>query len=83
MNYWMRSLIAIDQLVNVMVFWGEPDETLSARSYRLRSIPFWGCMRLVLDALFFWQESHCRQCYEWEQDRRDLPEEYRPGSFSI
>lgn len=73
----MRTLIAFDQLLNVIIFNGDPDETLSARSYRLRETPFWGKMQIFLDRIFFWQKSHCQQCYEWEQARLDMPSEYQ------
>lgn len=77
MGYGKRFLIALDQLANVAIFNGWPDETVSARSYRLRSDPYWNCMRAFLDRVFFWQGgNHCEQCYSWEQARKDMPREY-------
>lgn len=68
----MRVLIGVDQLVNIAFWDGEPDETISARAYREKRL------RLMweLDRLFFWQSEHCRECYQWELDRRDLPSDY-------
>ena len=48
-RYFLNILIAIDQLVNA-VFFGYPDETLSARCWREQR---W-CRHLI-DVLFFWQ----------------------------
>lgn len=78
MSYWTRAIIAIDQAANAILLNGQPDETLSARSYRLRDKQPWGFMQRTLDRLFFWQIEHCRQCHEWEWARKDLPVEYRP-----
>lgn len=77
--YWKRVFIAIDQAANVILLQGEPDETVSARSHRLRFHPWWGRLQRTLDRVFFWQAEHCRQCYEWEKARRDLPAEYQTG----
>lgn len=63
--------IAFDQLVNALLG-GYADETLSARAYRTRSpLECW------LDALFFWDENHCRTSYQSELERRQLPPQYR------
>ncbi|MCL2710766.1 MAG: hypothetical protein FWE95_07785 [Planctomycetaceae bacterium] len=72
----MQILIAIDQLINT-IFGGWADETLSARCWREKR---W--FRHVIDLLFRWQideagRGHCEQCYWWERERMDMPEEYR------
>lgn len=64
-------LICVDQLVNVFLFNGCPDETLSARAWREQ----WK-IRPLIDQLFFWETSHCEESYKWEQARRDLPHSY-------
>jgi hypothetical protein len=62
--------IAIDQLANTLLG-GYADETLSARAHRTRSpLEHW------IDALF-WDENHCRDSYQSELQRRQLPTEYR------
>lgn len=71
MTYWKRVLISIDQLANVVVFDGSPDETLSARAWREQ----WK-IRPWIDRLFFFEADHCQASYEWERDRRDLPSSY-------
>lgn len=77
LSYPKRVLIAVDQLANVALFFGQPDETVSARSYRLRAHPLWGLLQRTLDHVFWWQKNHCQQCYDWERARRDLPPEYQ------
>jgi len=72
-----QVLIAIDQLFNAM-FGGWADETLSARCWRKRNDgQGWEAAYRLIDLLFFWQHQHCRQSYESEQKRRQLPAEYR------
>ena len=74
-----QFLIAFDQVLNTMVYikgdgWGFADETLSARSWRLRDLssrPY-----RVINALFFWQENHCKEAYESEMNNKHLPKEY-------
>ena len=74
-----QVLIALDQLVNTLVWikgdgFGSADETLSARAWRLRDQSnAWK----RIDALFFWEEGHCRDSYLAELHRRHLPAEYR------
>lgn len=80
---WAKNVaIAVDQLVNALCS-GEPDETLSARAWRLHRAGAcsWPC-RLV-DTLFFFDcdrvrgAKHCELSYESEQLRLQLPPEYR------
>ena len=72
-------LIAIDQLVNTLVWingdgFGLPDETLSARAWRLRGQS--GAWKRI-DALLFFDPDHCRTSYESEMQRKQLPKEYQ------
>lgn len=74
--YVERVAIGFDQFVNTL-FCGMPDETLSARAYRL-SIErgkHWA-LRLI-NAIFFWQPNHCKTSYESEILRRQLPKHYQ------
>jgi hypothetical protein len=75
LNYVKRVLIAIDQLFNALVF-GQPDETLSARAYRLKDEGWW-LAYVGINGLFFWQKNHCKGSYMSEVLRKHLPEEYR------
>ena len=63
--------IAFDQLVNALLG-GYADETLSARIHRTRSP-----LERYLDAIFFWDENHCRTSFQSELERRQLPPQYR------
>ena len=68
--------IAFDQLINTLLG-SEPDETLSAKAYRMRLVsPAWHAAQVVIDALFFWQTEHCKQSYFAEFERKHLPDEY-------
>lgn len=71
--------VALDQLANTLLG-GWADESISARAYRLgalRGSKGWMKVQDVLDTLFFWDPSHCESAYQAEQQRRQLPVEYR------
>lgn len=72
-----QFLIAFDQLLNTVLYingdgFGYADETLSARAWRLQSRWY-----KAINALFFWQENHCKEAYESEHRNFQLPPEYR------
>lgn len=71
-------LIAIDQAVNCLIKlddgWGKPDETISARAYRLRHEHPW--LMKTIDTLFFWDDNHCYESYLMEILRKHLPDGY-------
>jgi hypothetical protein len=69
-----QFLIAIDQLVNTLVWAGDSwaDETLSARAYRRK----WVWTQRIINVMFL-DSQHCRDAYESERLRRHLPPEYR------
>jgi hypothetical protein len=72
-------LIVLDQGANCLIRidgeWGRPDETLSARAWRVRERhPQW---HLWIDRVFFWEKQHCQISYENEVIREHLPEEYQ------
>lgn len=72
-----QVLIAIDQLFNTLLG-GWADETLSARSWRLRETSKrWKVAHRVIDALFFFEKDHCYNSYVSEAMRNQLPVEYR------
>lgn len=72
------GFIALDQLANAIIG-GEPDETLSARAWRLRQRPAWGRAQRIIDRLFFWEAEHCRASYDSEINRQQMPGIYRRG----
>lgn len=80
-SYPMRVAIGFDQFVNTLLG-GEPDETVSARLHRHRNLPGWRVGRILVDGFFFWQwrptlGGHCRQSWQAEMDRAQLPPAYR------
>lgn len=75
-----QTLIAIDQYLNALIG-GMADETISARAWRLRSNPYWGTAREVIDTIFFWQPGHCEHSYKLEQNRKQLPPGYSKEEF--
>lgn len=78
MSYPLRLLLAIDQLLNVLICNGEPDETMSSAAYRMeRDGRFWGFMRPVIDTLFWFQLNHCRCAYEAELLRQQYSKEFQ------
>jgi hypothetical protein len=70
MTYLTNILVAVDQLANTLLG-GKPDETLSAYAHRKQD---W--RRKAINALFFWQDDHCKLAYESERLRRHLPKDY-------
>ena len=68
--------IAVDQLANTLLG-GQPDETLSARAWRLRNKPYWKTFRKIIDFIFFWDPDHCYTSYVSEVLRKQLPGEYQ------
>lgn len=78
-NYMRNIAIAADQLANAMIA-GSPDETVSSRVYRgaVLAVHPNRAARMTyrtINALFFWQEDHCRAAYLREKQRAHLPDE--------
>ncbi len=72
-----QVLVALDQLGNTLIG-GWADETISARAWRLRNVSrLWRGLQRFIDALFFWQDSHCEASYLAERLRVHLPPEER------
>ena len=75
MNHFIQFILAVDQLANTILL-GWADETISARSWRMRGK--WGKLPYrLINLLFFWQDNHCKEAYESEQQRLHLAAEYR------
>lgn len=72
MSRWFRFLISLDQMANVVLWNGMPDETISARAWREQDKK----LISVINTLFFWQTNHCKECFDWEMNRNDLPSDY-------
>lgn len=76
MTYIHNFLIAVDQLINT-IFFGWPDETMSSRAYRWHKDDVRHWPYKVINALFFWQNDHCRSSYENESKGAQYPPELR------
>ena len=72
MIHFFLIFIAMSQLLSTLLG-GWPDETTSARSYRMRHTRFWGFMYDAINLLFFWQDDHCKWAYELEALARPVP----------
>lgn len=75
-----KLAISIDQLFNTLLS-GYPDETLSARTYRMAVLEKepkrrWRFMYKLVNSIFFWQEDHCKHAFQFEVASKDLPEGY-------
>lgn len=75
-----QVLIAFDQLINARLG-GWADETFSARCWRSRHIKKYAILTKLIDALFFWQDDHCRKAHEAEVKRSHLPVYYRDSGI--
>jgi hypothetical protein len=78
MSIFKNIVIGLDQTLNCLFRldgeWGQPDETLSARAWRVREKhPRW---HIWIDWIFFWEVDHCRVSFEAEVARRHLPGVY-------
>lgn len=76
LRYVKNLLVSIDQLINTIIG-GWPDETLSARAYRLsESSKWWRRAEIVINILFL-NPRHCQHAFEREID---LPKDYFTNS---
>ncbi len=55
MRYIVNVAAALSQLLNAVVFLGDPNETLSGRCHRERRVK----AEAFINALFFFQPDHC------------------------
>ena len=56
-------------LLNTIVFGGDMYTSTSARAHMERHKPEWAKRRKFINALFFWQEDHCKQAWQSDYDR--------------
>ena len=60
----------LSRFINAAFFGGSTHQTTSARAY----VEGWNTRRKLINALFFWEEDHCRMAWEMEVEeaRRTL-----------
>ena len=75
-----RILIWLDQGINVVLFFGYQDETLSSRAYRRCRDKNKCIWKNVIDTLLFFDKNHCYESYQSEVLNRHLPPEFRNDS---
>ena len=64
MSYVTRVGAWLSQGLNCIFFNGSPDQTISARAYLNRNNKYWYLAYLGINALFFWQENHCKESHQ-------------------
>lgn len=64
MREWLwRVLVVMSQMVNVVLLFGHPNETVCARCYRNRHKRGWATAQAIIDIVFWWQCEHCRESH--------------------
>lgn len=71
-----QVIIAFDQLLNALCG-GWADETFSSRCWRWEQSGKRSWPRKFIDLLFWWEADHCRESYESERLRLQMPPELR------
>jgi len=61
--YFLRVSAWLSQGVNCVLLGGHHDQTVSARAYIQRYQPGWHVVYRTINALFFWQDDHCRRSH--------------------
>lgn len=61
-QYFVRIAAWLSQGLNCIAFIGHHDQTVSARIYINRARYCW--LYNLINAIFFWQEDHCKESYE-------------------
>ena len=68
-GYILRTLIALDQLVNVVVLNGKEDHTISGhvgyKSFRTK-LWYWEAAENFINTLFWFDKNHCFNSIEWD-----------------
>ena len=59
----LRIVAWLSQGVNCILLAGHHDQTVSARAYLNRNRRGWRLFYRVANAVFFWQEDHCRDSW--------------------
>ena len=59
--WFLRVSAWASQTINLWIFFGHHDMTVSARCYINRHKPVWGVAYRVVNKVFFWQKDHCKE----------------------
>ena len=55
--------------LNTIAFGGDMHTSTSARAHLEQAHPAWANRRRFINALFFWQDDHCRMAWEADYSR--------------
>lgn len=58
-NYAVRIFDAVSQLINVILLFGNANESISGRSYR----EGWTMLQGLIDTVVFWETDHCMKAH--------------------
>ena len=65
-HYLIRVGNSLSQLLNTIILNGDPDESISGRSYRrgmLEHSKKWRILMNILDKIFWWDYQHCMKSH--------------------
>lgn len=68
-NTIVKIIGSVSRWLNDHIFYGQPKESLSGRSYRLKHKLRWRIARNFINCLFFWQDDHCKMIHEGEKEK--------------
>lgn len=69
-RYMIRVGDATSQWLNVVCLLGDANESISGRSYRLRTKPQWKVMMTTIDLIFSpFEIDHCKKAFEADYNR--------------
>lgn len=64
---WLINISAcLSQLLNTVIFNGNPDQTISARCYVNKHKAGWRQGYNIINAVFFWQVDHCYSSHSYD-----------------
>ena len=68
-NWFFRVLLTLDQSLNVILFNGGEDHTISGRvGHKAKSGGwFWRVLEKVINALFWFDPNHCKRAVEQDE----------------
>jgi hypothetical protein len=79
---WHRSLVAFDQMMNVIVFYGYPDETISSHAWRAsRKGRLWG--RILIKWLELLEPDHGQKAAAGDRYRAALVQAIEKQALGI
>lgn len=78
----LKLFALLSQAMQVIIFNGSPDETISGRAYRqgyLLGDRRWLKSRNLINRVFFWQPDHCRASHKKDVEFAKMIMDSGPG----